>query len=414
MDASPPPALRLDGVETSVQRRGLASSLGWAALALLVGPLGVAVGSVTRMAQAPLHLLQTSLLAAPAVALLALVFRFLRVPRYGSISVAGDHLRVERPTRTLAVPLDDLAAGSQNPKTGLVTFRRQSGDLLLVRVPTADDGRRLLEATRMDASRRTLRMKLGSSFFTDILTLLLAPFVFGPMTAGAGRLSVTLTMALTVGLLLVLRRLIGPAEVIVGADGVIVRQGFAAGFIPFGRVARVEIDPARRRLVVFRLTDGSAVEARARWMSDDDREALAARISDARQAWAAGEAGERALARVERRGRSAVAWREAMREVAAADGYREPGVTREALVEVVESPAAPVERRMGAALALSGTDDDDLRRRVRVAAGACADERVRVALTLAADGSLDDDAMEEALAGEAEGGALVRVRRGAG
>jgi hypothetical protein len=410
MDPSPPPALRLDGVETSVQRRGLSASLGWAALALLVGPLGVVVTSLTGVSHGSLALLQTSLLAAPAVALLALVFRFLRVPRYGSISVAGDHLCVERPSQSLEVPLGDLTAGSLNPRTGVVTFRRQSGDLLHVRVATVDDGQRLLEATGMDASRRTLRMKLGSALFTDVLTLLLAPFLFGPMTAGAGRLSVTLTMALTVGLLLLVRRLIGPAEVIVGADGVIVRQGFEARFVPFGRVAKVVIGPAiRRRPVIFRLTDGSAVEARARWMSADDREALAARISEAQRAWAAGEAGERAIARVERRGRSAAAWREAMREVTAADGYREPGVTREALVEVVESPAAPVERRMGAALALSGTDDDDLRRRVRVAAGACADERVRVALALAADGALDDDAMEEALEGEAP-----LLRRGAG
>ena len=255
----------------------------------------------------------------------------------------------------------------------------------------------------MDASRRTLRMKLGSALPVDLLTLLLAPFVFGPMTAGSGMLSVALTMALTVGLLLLLRRLVGPAEVIVGADGVLVRQGSAARFVPFHRVAKVDIAPAAPGgPVIFRLTDGSAVEARARWMSDDDREALAARISDARRAWAEGEAGEGALARVERRGRSAAAWREAMREVTAADGYRESGVTREALVEVVESPSVTVERRMGAALALSGTDDDELRHRVRIAAEACADERVRVALALAADGALDDDAMEEALAGEAE------------
>jgi hypothetical protein len=255
----------------------------------------------------------------------------------------------------------------------------------------------------MDASRRTLRMRLGGSLFFDLLTLILAPVVLGPLTAGAGKLSVVLTMALTVGLFLLVRRLAGPAELVVGADGVIVRQGFAARFVPFGRVASVEIAPAAWRPVVFRLTDGSTVEARAHGMSAGDREALAARLDDARRAFAAGDAAEGALARVERRGRSAAAWREAMREVIeAGDGYREPGVTREALVEVVESPAVPVERRVGAALALAGTGDDELRHRVRIAAEACADERVRVALALAADGALDDDAMEEALAFEAE------------
>ncbi len=151
--------------------------------------------------------------------------------------------------------------------------------------------------------------------------------------------------------------------------------------------------------MTLRLTDGSSVEARTRHLSDAERAQLTARIEDARRAWDAGGASPNALAQLDRNGRSAAAWRAAMRELLDAPGsYREQAVTRDALVEVLESPAAPVERRMAAALALAGAVDGDGPARIRVAAAACADERVRVALSLAADDGLDDAAMEEALA----------------
>jgi hypothetical protein len=409
MSTEPLPALRIDGVETSVQRKGTAAKIGWASLVALLLPIAI-LGALKTVLPVPLRVaLAIVSTVAPAMALLALAIRLFRWKRPGSIAVAGDRLVLERTGRSLRFPLADLVAGHVSPLKRLVTLGLSGGDIVHVHVPTVEDGQRLLVATGLDASRRTLQMKLGETFFLDFLTLLLGPGLFASVTARAGVFAIIPTMALTFGLFRAVRALLGPAEVVVGADGIIVRQSFSSRFIPFGRIASVDRGEPRRRYatpsspVVFHLTDGTAVEARTRHLSAEQRAELTTRIDDAHRAWEAGGAGEAALARLDRNGRSPAAWREAMRELLEApEGYREQAVTRDALVEVLESPAAPVERRVAAALALSGLGDADLRSRIRVAAGACADEPVRVALTLAADGALDDEAVEEALATASE------------
>jgi hypothetical protein len=63
---------------------------------------------------------------------------------------------------------------------------------------------------------------------------------------------------------------------------------------------------------------------------------------------------------------------------------------------------ASAERRIGAALALAATGDDAQRERVRIAASACASPRMRIALERIAGGDADDQAVDEALATEAE------------
>jgi hypothetical protein len=95
------------------------------------------------------------------------------------------------------------------------------------------------------------------------------------------------------------------------------------------------------------------------------------------------------------------AWREALGAMRAqADSYRSATLGRDDLLAVVESPAAPLERRLGAALALAPTSDDEGRSRIRAAARACADPLMRVALEKLADGDDDDAALEEALQAE--------------
>lgn len=66
----------------------------------------------------------------------------------------------------------------------------------------------------------------------------------------------------------------------------------------------------------------------------------------------------------------------------------------------------PAERRVGAAPALSGADDDDTRERLRVAADTCASPRLRVALDVIAAAAPDDEAIEAALAEEADARAV--------
>ena len=78
--------------------------------------------------------------------------------------------------------------------------------------------------------------------------------------------------------------------------------------------------------------------------------------------------------------------------------YRETPLTRDQLLAVLESAAAPAERRLAAAVSLSVAGDTEIAARIRVAAQACARPRVRVALTGVAEGEIDDAAIAAALA----------------
>jgi len=64
---------------------------------------------------------------------------------------------------------------------------------------------------------------------------------------------------------------------------------------------------------------------------------------------------------------------------------------------VLESTAAPRERRIGAALALRAASHPEARARIRAAAETSADEDLRVALEQAAKGEMDEQALERAL-----------------
>jgi hypothetical protein len=85
-----------------------------------------------------------------------------------------------------------------------------------------------------------------------------------------------------------------------------------------------------------------------------------------------------------------------LRALAVARDYREVQVDSERLWRLLDDPAAAPASRAGAALALSSIDAAS-RTRLRVAAEACAEPRLRVALSRVADGA-PDDALEEALA----------------
>jgi hypothetical protein len=94
-----------------------------------------------------------------------------------------------------------------------------------------------------------------------------------------------------------------------------------------------------------------------------------------------------------RGGRKTLDWVRALRELGAGSDYRAARMPKDALWATLEDPAATVEARAAAAVALSHDLDSRERERLRVAADGCAEPRVRVAASLAAE-----DAEEEALA----------------
>jgi hypothetical protein len=95
--------------------------------------------------------------------------------------------------------------------------------------------------------------------------------------------------------------------------------------------------------------------------------------------------------RMARQGRSIDAWRAAVREIVRQDapGYRAARIPTEQAARIVECGHAPPEARVGAALALAAIADDGMKRRLRVAIEASADEHTRLAVVDALDDRLE-------------------------
>lgn len=104
---------------------------------------------------------------------------------------------------------------------------------------------------------------------------------------------------------------------------------------------------------------------------------------------------------LERGGRAVEDWRRALSSLVRERDYRAAAVAPGDLVDVAQSASARVEHRLAAALALGASPtEESARARVRVAAASCANPRLRVALTAAVDGTLEQAQLEEALAAD--------------
>jgi hypothetical protein len=395
------PPIRADLLAVCFRREGLARRLRWAAAACyIVAPL-----SYLLPAYALAGVLLT--LLAPLVLVASLVVASVSRARPGALTVGAEGLTLERAGRVRRIPLADITDGWLSPLEDQVVLRRRSGNLIQARLARFSEGRAVLEAAGLDAARRTLRMPLGRpSWWLAVLTLvvgypvvsLLAVVVLFVLPAqGMFSLHNALAIGGTYLLYRGLRALAGPGEIVIGADGIIARSGGRARFVAYDRLASVGVEPDRIRLL---LVDGQVVPLRARKLDAAAMEVLDARIEDARAAWRSNDTGAQALAQLDRRGRDPGAWAAALRGVLEPSGdYRRPVLTRDQLTAVLESPAAPAERRLAAAVALQIGDAPEDRARIRVAAGACANPRLRVALAQAADGDVAA-ALEEAMLAE--------------
>ena len=81
---------------------------------------------------------------------------------------------------------------------------------------------------------------------------------------------------------------------------------------------------------------------------------------------------------LDRRGRPLEAWAADLRgRIGTAAGYRASAVVPEQLAAVAEHAAMSPERRVAAAVSAAASGDPAARRRIRLAARACADEELR-------------------------------------
>jgi hypothetical protein len=248
-----------------------------------------------------------------------------------------------------------------------------------------------------------MRFELGENTFLTWMTFLLGPGLVLPATQaiyGLARMPWGVFPILFVALFALLFYLVrvawGPASLIVGADGIVIDRPFRDSFIPFAQLDSVTMTNDR---VTALLRDGTRLHARARHLSTVQRGELRVRLDAAQAAFHRGEGEAPALAQLDRGGRAIAAWRAALRELPSRpSSYREATLTREQLLAVLESPAAPAERRLAAAVSLSAAGEAEIAARIRVAAEACARPQVRIALAGVADGDVDDAAIEAAIA----------------
>jgi hypothetical protein len=337
----------------------------------------------------------------------------------GAIGVVDGDLVVRQPGRLQKIPLAELVSGRSSPRRGEVEIGARGGRRIIAAVASADEAERLLVAAGLDASKRTMRFELGETTFLTWMTFLLGPAAVVPVAkailellplhGGAAAVAYcVLFVALFAAVFQLVRAAWGPAKLIVGADGIVVDRALRDEFVPFSRLTSVTM---KHDCVSLSLDDGSRVRARARHLDDDQQGELRARIDAAIAAFHRGDDAAEALSQLDRGGRAIDAWRASLHALLDRQGtYREVGLTREQLLAVLESPAAPAERRVAAAVSLSAAGEPEIATRIRVAAEACARPQVRIALAGVAEGEIDDAAIASAIAEDEAARASAPVR----
>jgi hypothetical protein len=310
----------------------------------------------------------------------------------------GD-LRIARAEVQQALLVPQRAAP---PVVRLTRRRRLPVELV---VPNAEEGRRLLRALGFDASQVTARFRtgsqllamprswrLGASWAIGLILILGTRLIPPSMIYLLPMLAVALVMAMAM-----------PSAVEVGADGVMIRAPWGRRFVPMGSVSRVEAydESYRNRSlhgVLLKLHDGGEVKipVGARRGDETSAAALLERVREAVDTYRRGDV-EGASALLDRGDRSVGDWITYLRSVGVGANVtlRSAPLLPERLWRIVESASAKPADRAAAAVALAATGED--RTRLRVAADAVVEPKLRVALATAANTDVDDEALGEAL-----------------
>ncbi|APR86696.1 hypothetical protein A7982_12045 [Minicystis rosea] len=352
--------------------------------------------------------------------------------RAGSISLADGMLLVRRGREERSWSVDDLRQGCLVHPDGILLCTKD-GHEIFARLGRSES-EALLEGAGLSAAARVVKLPIASaasqrrglSVLAAAGLAVLAPLVvlislLGMMGAicmltwargDLFRLKTLLVLGILGGLSTLLtiaarflHRFLRPGEVVVGTDGILVREPSRQRFFAHDSIVGVErhgsgvklrLAAGGSRLLSVRaarlgpLPNSDAPTGDARVDRDlEARATLLQRIVDAR-AVGGGSAGSRASELLERRGQSLARWREGLRALLKRESsYRDGVVLHEELIAIVDDPRASSTLRVAAATALSSADDAEVRRRVRVATEACADVELRAALEQAAEGEIE-------------------------
>lgn len=263
-----------------------------------------------------------------------------------------------------------------------------------------DEARRALDLLGLSASEKAIRFELGAS---RAKTYGVAAFFAGLLTFStvcmATSTSVVLAFVMTMGgsslLALLASRSVTRPSIAVGADGISLQIDGNTRFFPYDQLLDVRIEKSG---IEIEPREGDVVYLKL-FVSREERTSLQERIASARAAHAPQKGAEAVVETFERGGRTVEAWRRAV--VAALEGgtlsFRSRPVLLEEVMALVRDGDAPLEIRVGAALALASRGARG-RDEVIAVATATADERLRAAFLQIADGTLDDARLDALLA----------------
>lgn len=186
-----------------------------------------------------------------------------------------------------------------------------------------------------------------------------------------------------------LKRLARPVAATAGEDGVEVERPFGKTFIPRGDIEMLERSHGG---LVVRRRNGERVKIGG-LLSDPARLVAFGRLIEERSPPEA--AGEDRLPLYGREELSIAEWRSQLERRSKQSDYRSTASTTEEALAVLRSARATPDQRVGAAIAarVAGIPPE----RIRIAAEASADDRVRAALEAVANDDGDDAAIEKAV-----------------
>ncbi|MFO0548588.1 MAG: hypothetical protein U0271_09385 [Polyangiaceae bacterium] len=390
----------------------LRPQLAWGAWGLGLAPILVRIlGSLLHVPQPPFW--KESVEVSWALCLVAVVawaaLRARGQGASGTLEVEPDALALTMGSTRRRVPRQKIASGViYQDGAGFGVEFGLPGRVLRVRARDEGAARALLRATGFDAGAHRLtvpavsaasRIRVGWGLAALAVITIGLPFSLLARFTQLPAWSTWVWVFGSAALAAAVQPLSARGTVSVGLDGVEITGMFRRRFIPYKNVSAAHA--AASDLVIelrddepLRVHVGDAIQGASPHLA----RALAERIQEAR-ALAGGVSSPKAL--LARGGRTVSEWRAALAErVRNAAGYRDAPLDRETLARVLAEPSSGVEQRVGAALALVGSEDPEAPDKIRVALDTTADAAVGRALQAVLDGSLEDAQLEEALAAE--------------
>ena len=280
---------------------------------------------------------------------------------------------------------------SQDPP--IVSVAQRRGWPIRVRLTDEGDAQALLKSLGRGVDEAKANFRVADPW-AGVLPFLLGFFLLVVPTHifAAGLTTAHFFFALSYGLwglLGSLSALLGSAHLEVGRDGILLRRRFGASYMPYaslegvwGRATTLVIKARSRKPMRLSVSQGSRADR------EQLCEAIVRRIEEAREVFAQSSPVEGAAALVAPGGRTATQWVRDVRDLVKARTYREAVIDPDRLWRVVDDPSMIASTRAGAAMALAAIDEDS-RARLRVAAEACADPKLRVAFAHVAEGAAD-------------------------